>query len=364
MNDVVDFAKRYAETLVELGEIESRVVVVDSDLCDSCSTEAFGKVFPNRTWDIGIAEQNLPLVSVGLAMAGLIPFYNSFAVFSVHRGIDMIRQSIAYNQTNVKIVGHAAGQSMGYVGPSHHTLEDIAILRAIPGIGILQPSDGEELRQMMHFMVQHEGPLYLRIPRIAVPDYHNVIGHTRSWTFRYGEPEVVRDGSDITVFATGELVSEFLLQVDQFEEILGLSIRLVNVATLKPVNIEKLVALGKDTLGAVTLEDHSRIGGLGSLVAEAYAEFLCKPVKRIGIDDTFTESASGRELRERYGMDRDRIITAILDIADGARRKDGTLHRSDPGTRVAPQPHDAIEKPHAINGIDYIQPKDSYQPGN
>jgi len=311
MNDVIDFAQLYAETLVQLGVKNKSVIVVDSDLPDSCGTEAFGKAFPDRSWDIGVAEQNLPLVSAGLAISGLIPIYNSFAVFAVHRGIDMIRQSIAYNKTNVKIVGHAAGQSMGYTGPSHHTLEDIAVLRAIPGIMILQPSDGKELEQMMHFMIDYEGSVYLRIPRIAVPNYHS-----KEWTFRYGEPEVVSNGNDVTVFATGELVSEFLQMKDQIEKELNLSICLVNVATLKPINTEKLIQLGKDTIGAVTLEDHNRIGGLGSLIAETYAEHLLKPVKRIGINDTFTESADGKILREKYGMSYDAICNAIATTLD------------------------------------------------
>jgi len=311
MSGKIDFAKVYSDTLLEIGAEDPRVVVVDSDLPDSCCTEAFGKRFPNRSWDIGIAEQNLPLVSAGLAMAGLVPVYHSFAVFAVHRGIDMIRQSVAYNKANVKIVGHAAGQSMGYTGPSHHTLEDIAVLRAIPGIAILQPSDGRELEEMMQFMVRHDGPLYLRVPRISVPNYHG-----NDWKFEYGEPEVVEDGDGVTVFASGELVTEFLAMKNQLEEELGLSTRLVNVGTLKPVETEAIVRLGVDTAGAVTLEDHNVIGGLGSLVAEAYAECLAKPVRRIGIKDTFTESAEGRLLRERYGMSYQVIRDAIGNVAE------------------------------------------------
>jgi transketolase len=309
MRELKDFAKVYAEALVAVGERFPEVVVVDADLPDSCSTEAFRKRFPTRAWDIGIAEQSLPTIAAGLAMCGRIPIYNSFAVFAVHRGVDMIRQAICYNRANVKIVGHAAGQSMGYTGPSHHTIEDIALMRALPGMVILQPADGIELAQMVMAMVEHDGPVYLRIPRVVIEPVHR-----EDYEFRLGEPDVIKEGRDLTIFVTGDPLRRVLAIAGQLERQQGISVQVVNIPTLKPINVETVVQLGHCTRAAVTVEDHNVLGGLGGAIAEIYGEHLQKPVIRVGIADTFTESAEGGALQARYGLSDD-AITAAANVA-------------------------------------------------
>jgi transketolase len=315
MSDQNDFAKVYAEALVAVGERFASVVVLDTDLPDSCNTQNFGKRFPERTWDIGIAEQSLPTIAAGLALCGRIPICNSFAVFAVHRGVDMIRQSVCYNRANVKIVGHAAGQSMGYTGPSHHTLEDIALLRALPGMTIFQPSDGIELAQMVPAMVELDGPVYLRIPRIVVEPVHG-----NDYVFRVGAPDLIKEGNDITIFATGEPVRRVLTLAGKLEQAHGLSVQVVNIPTLKPLDVAAVVALARKTRGAVTVEDHNVYGGLGGAIAEIYSEHVQQPVLRVGIGDTFTESASGSALQERYGAsDTDIVRAALAARSSGAR---------------------------------------------
>lgn len=296
MSDIEDITKAYSDALVEVGRANSRVVVLDSDIADSCQTEAFNKEFPNRTFDLGVAEQSLPTFAAGLALIGKIPFYNSFAIFSVTRGVDMIRQSIAYNNANVKIVGHAAGQSMGYTGPSHHTLEDFSILRAIPRLTILNPCDAVEARQMVWRMMEYTGPVYLRLVRAAVPN-----PHASGYRFEIGKPELIQEGQDLSIFVTGDLIV-LALELSESLRQEGISAQVVNVATIKPLPVEEILQFGSQTRAAITIEDHNILGGLGSAVAEIYAEHLNKPLRRLGIPDVFTESDEGNVLRTAYGI--------------------------------------------------------------
>lgn len=300
-----NLALEFADILVEIGTKYPEVVVLDADLPDSCKTEKFAKSFPKRVWDIGIAEQSLPTISAGLALIGKIPVYNSFAVFAVHRGVDMIRQSICYNNTNVKIIGHAAGVSMGYTGPSHHTIEDIALLRSMPGMCILQPSDAVELKQMMYAAIDHYGPVYLRLPRSTVPNHHG-----SDYEFKIGQPDVISEGTDISLFFTGDLYPKVLEILSGLKQ-RKISAQVVNLPTIKPIDVDSIIRLGNKTKAAVTLEDHNIMGGIGSMIAEIYAEHLQKPVKRMGINDTFTESADADLLRERYGLGNKAILQAI-----------------------------------------------------
>ena len=302
-----DLAKVYSETLVAVGEKHGNVVVVDADLPDSCGTELFRRRFPDRAWDIGIAEQSLPTVSAGLAMCGLVPIYNSFAVFAVHRGVDMIRQAVCYNRANVKIVGHAAGQSMGYTGPSHHTLEDLALMRALPGMTILQPADGIELAQMMFAMVDLEGAVYLRVPRVVIDPTHD-----GQYRFQLGRPDLIKPGRDLTFFVTGDPLRRVLALARRLEAEQGISVQVVNIPTIKPLDVSAVVQLGRNTRAAVTVEDHNIFGGLGGAIAEIYSEHLQQPVRRVGITDTFTESADGAALQNRYGLSDEAISAAAL----------------------------------------------------
>lgn len=301
-----DLAKAFAESLVALGHHYPQIIVVDADLPDSCGTESFHEAHPGRGWDLGIAEQSLPTVSAGLAMGGWVPIYNSFAVFAVHRGVDMIRQAVCYNRANVKIVGHCAGQSMGYTGPSHHTVEDIALLRAIPRMTILQPADAIELHAMMFAMVEHEGPVYLRLPRATVEPVH-----PDDYAFRLGQPDLLKAGTDITIYVTGEPVARVMKLAHRLETERGISLQIVNIPTLKPLDPDALVALARRTRGAVTVEDHNVLGGLGGAIAEIYGQHLPQRVIRVGINDTFTESAAADRLQDRYGLSDTAIENAI-----------------------------------------------------
>lgn len=308
MDQPIDITAAFSKALVEVGRVNHNVVVIDSDLADSCMTEAFKAEFPDRSIDIGVAEQSLPTISAGLALMGKIPIYNSFAPFAALRGVDMIRQSIAYNNANVKIVGHAAGQSMGYTGPSHHTLEDIATLRAIPNLTILNPCDGTEAIQIVSKMVEFEGPVYLRLVRSTVPYVHSP-----GYKFEIGKTELLREGNDISIFVTGDLVL-LALEVNESLQKIGISSQVINVPTLKPLLSEEIILHGKHTAGAITIEDHNVIGGLGSAICEIYAEFLTKPVKRIGIPDTFTQSDDGPVLRKAYGLNIENIMEKARQI--------------------------------------------------
>ncbi len=313
MDQPVDVTTAYSEALVEIGRAFPNVVVLDADLPDSCMTEPFYKAFPGRAFDLGVAEQSLPTFAAGLALVGKIPFYNTFAVFAVHRGFDMIRQSVAYNRANVKIVGHAAGQSLGYAGPSHHTLEDISALRALPNMTILSPADALEARQMVRWMVEYDGPVYLRLSRAVVPPFH-----APDYRFELGKTELARAGRDVSVFVTGDLII-LALQLHDTLKAEGISAQVVSVPTLKPLPPQEIIRHAQSTRAAITLEDHNIIGGLGSAVAEIYAEYLQKPVKRIGIPDTFTESDDCDVLRAAYGLSLDAATKCVRELLGEVR---------------------------------------------
>jgi transketolase len=297
-----DITEAYGEELIELGRQVPALVVLDADIADSCRTEQFRKAFPERAVDLGVAEQSLPTFSAGLALAGKIPFYNSFAVF------DMIRQSIAYNNANVKIIGHASGQSMGYTGPSHHTIEDLSVLRALPMMSILCPCDAVEVRRMMWWMVRHEGPVYLRLTRGKVP-----VLHSSEYKFGLGRTELLASGSDVVIFSTGDMVHTAL---EVRESLLNTHIqaRVVHVPTVKPLPAEGVVPHGETTKCGITIEDHNVYGGLGSAIAEIYAEHVQRPLKRLGIPDTFTESDEGSVLRNAYGLSVKDGVDAVLEM--------------------------------------------------
>lgn len=256
-----DLAASYGEALLDLGRANPAVVVIDTDIADSCQTEAFKKAFPDRSFDVGIAEQNLVTFGAGLALAGKVPFCNSFAVFAAERGLDMIRQSACYNNAPLKIVGHSAGQTMGYTGPSHHTLEDVAALRAIPRIAVVSPCDAEETRQMVATVANWPGPVYLRLPRATVRAIHD-----NHYEFKMGQVDRVADGTDVTLFAYGVTVEIALAARDLLSN-QGIQARVVNVPCIKPLPDEALILEGEDTAGAVVVEDHNIFGGLGGLVS-------------------------------------------------------------------------------------------------
>lgn len=309
MAHIVDIPTAFSQALVEVGKAYENVVVLDADIADSCKTEAFHATFPERAFDLGVAEQSLPTFAAGLALTGKIPFYNTFAVFAVHRGFDMIRQSVAYSRTNVKIIGHGSGQSLGYAGPTHHTIEDLGAMRALPHMVILCPSDGEETRQMVWWMTEYEGPVYLRLSRATVPSIHAL-----NYQFEVSKTERLREGDDVSVFVTGDLVP-LALELHAAMQSQGIGVQVVNVPTLKPLPSEEITRHAVHTRGAITIEDHNIIGGLGSIVAEIYAEHnLQKPLKRMGIPDTFTESDDREVLLEAYGVSLNAASQAVHDL--------------------------------------------------
>ena len=313
----LNIADAYAQALVEAGDLHPDLVILDADLPDSCITEPFYAAHPGRAFDLGVAEQSLPTFAAGLALMGKIPFYNTFAVFAVNRGLDMLRQSVAYNRANVKIVGHAAGQSLGYAGPSHHSLEDISAMRALPNIVILSPCDAEQTRQMVLWMAEYIGPVYLRLPRSSVPALH-----APGYQFAVDQCELLGEGEDISIFVTGDLAT-LALEARQQLETQGIQAQVVNVPCIKPLPAEQIVHYGSQTRAALTLEDHNIYGGLGSAVAEVYAEFLAQPLKRIGIPDTFTESDDRQVLLQAYGVSLENLLKQAHQILNQAPKTGG-----------------------------------------
>jgi len=306
VGEVKDVTAAYSEALVEVGLADPRVMALDADLPDSCMTEPFYRACPGRAIDLGVAEQSLPTFAAGLALVGKVPFYNTFAVFAVGRSFDMIRLSVAYARANVKIVGHAAGLSLGYAGPSHHALEDVAMMRALPGMVVLQPADAEECRQMVWWMKDYAGPVYLRLTRARVPDVH-----AAGWRFEMGRTEQLREGCDVTLYTTGDLWVQALRVAERLAGE-GIGVQVVNVSTLKPLPPGEIVRHAQATRCGTTMEDHHVVGGLGSAVAEVYAEFVPeRALRRLGIRDTFTESDDCDVLRAHYGLADEDVVTAV-----------------------------------------------------
>jgi transketolase len=300
--------KVYGETLVELGRENERIVALDADLSKSTMTRLFEQEFPERFFEMGIGEQNMVSTAVGLALCGKIAFVNSFAVFAAGRPYDQIRVSVCIGRVNVKIIGSSCGISDFGDGATHQAIEDIAIMRAIPNMTVLCPVDGIETEKIVKASVEHEGPVYIRIPRNEVPDVSN-----ESQEFKIGKPSVIRDGTDVTVFAHGYMVYKALKAADALEKE-GISVRIVNVSTLKPIDEETIKELADDVKGIVIVEEHTIIGGLASAVA-----FILRgraiPIEAVAIQDCFGQSAlSYEELLEHYGLTDTAIVKAVKKV--------------------------------------------------
>ncbi len=297
----------YGETLVELGRENERIVALDADLCKSTMTRLFEQQFPERYFEMGIGEQNMISVASGLAISGKIAFANSFAVFATGRPYDQIRVSCISN-VNIKIMGSSCGLSDFGDGATHQSIEDIAIMRAIPNMTVLSPADGIETRKMVRAAVEHEGPVYIRILRNEVPDVTD-----EKEKFEIGKPSVIRQGSDVTVFAHGYMVYKALKAADTLQK-QGISVRVVNVSTLKPLDEQAIKELAGDVKAVVTVEEHTIIGGLASAVA-----FILRgqaiPMEAIAVQDCFGQSAlSYEELLEHYGLTDTAIVKAIKKV--------------------------------------------------
>ena len=308
MADVKKIATRdaYGQTLVELGNERTDIVVMDADLAAATKTGMFKKAHPDRFFNAGIAEGNMIGIAAGLAAAGKTVFASSFAMFAAGRAFEQIRNSVAYPHLNVKIAASHAGVSVGEDGATHQCCEDIGIMRTIPGMVILNPADGPEAAAAVRAAADYKGPVYLRLGRLAVPVFNE-----EKVEFTIGKGQLMRDGTDVTIIATGLEVAEAMIAADTLAGE-GISARVVNMATIKPIDKEIILQAAADTGAIVTAEEHNVIGGLGSAVAEVLCE-SGKPVPmlRVGVEDTFGRSGPALELLDLYGLTAPHIVEKV-----------------------------------------------------
>ena len=296
----------YGETLEKLGEENEKIVVLDADLSAATKTSIFAKKFPNRFFDMGIAEANMIGVAAGMASCEKIPFVSTFAAFAAGRAYDQIRSSVCYPNLNVKICATHCGITVGEDGATHQCNEDIALMRTIPGMVVLNPSDDIEAKAAVEAAYLHDGPVYLRFGRLAAP----VINTNADYKFEIGKGIVLREGKDLTIVATGLMVSEALAAAEMLAKD-GIEAKVLNIHTIKPLDEELIISAAKETGKVVTVEEHSVIGGLGSAVCDVLSEKAPTPVKKIGVYDRFGESGPAVKLLEKYGLTADGIYTQI-----------------------------------------------------
>ena len=308
MSDVKKIATResYGNVLAELGALHEEVVVLDADLAGATKTATFMKAFPERHIDCGIAEGNMMSVAAGLAATGKVPFASSFAMFAAGRAFEQVRNSIGYPKLNVKIGATHAGISVGEDGATHQCNEDIALMRTIPGMVVINPSDDVEAKAAVKAAYEHYGPVYLRFGRLAVP----VINDNANYKFELGKGVVLREGKDVTIFATGLEVAESLGAAEKLAAD-GIDAKVINIHTIKPIDKELIVAAAKETGKVVTVEEHSVIGGLGSAICDVLSEEAPTKVLKIGVNDVFGESGPALELIKKYGLDADSIYEKV-----------------------------------------------------
>lgn len=308
MSEVKKIATRdsYGNALAELGKEHENLVVLDADLAAATKTGVFKKAYPERFIDCGIAEANMTGVAAGLSTCGKVPFISSFAMFVAGRAFEQVRNSIGYPHLNVKIGATHAGITVGEDGATHQCNEDIALMRTIPGMVIINPADDLEARAAVKAAYEYEGPVYLRFGRLALPIIHN----ESSYKFEIGKGEILRDGKDVTIVATGAMVSNSLEAAEKLVAD-GIEAKVINIHTIKPLDEELVVVAAKETGKVVTVEEHSVIGGLGSAVCDALAMKNPTPVMKIGINDTFGESGPAVELLKKYQLDAESIYEKI-----------------------------------------------------
>lgn len=308
MSDVKKIATResYGNALAELGKEHEDVVVLDADLAAATKTGVFKKAFPERHIDCGIAECNMIGVAAGLAATGKVPFASSFAMFVAGRAFEQVRNSVGYPKLNVKIGATHAGISVGEDGATHQCNEDIALMRTIPGMVVINPSDDVEAKAAVKAAYEHQGPVYMRFGRLAVP----VINDNEDYKFELGKGVVLREGKDVAIIATGLPVANCLEAAEKLAAE-GIDAKVINIHTIKPLDEELIVAAAKETGKVVTVEEHSVIGGLGSAVCDVLCEQAPTKVLKIGVNDTFGESGPAVELVKKYGLDADSIYEKV-----------------------------------------------------
>ena len=291
----------YGNALTELGAEAANLVVLDADLAGATKTATFMKAFPERHFDAGIAEANMICMAAGMSTAGLVPFASSFAMFAAGRAFEQVRNSIGYPHLNVKIGATHGGISVGEDGASHQCCEDFALMRSIPGMVVISPADAEEARQAVLAAYEHDGPVYLRFGRLAVPEFHDENCH-----FVIGKGEVLRDGTDVAIIANGLMVYE-AIQAGEMLAAKGISAMVINMATIKPLDEELVLCAARKCGKVITCEEHSVIGGLGEAVCALLSEKLPTPVKRIGVNDEFGHSGPTAQLLKQFGLSAEHI---------------------------------------------------------
>ena len=295
----------YGNTLAALGAENKNIVVLDADLSGSTMTKVFAKEFPERFFNVGIAEQNLYGIAAGMAISGKTVFASTFAMFAAGRAFEIIRNSIGYTHANVKICATHAGVTVGEDGGSHQAIEDMALMRSIPGMTVVNPSDGVSARKLIEEVAAIHGPVYVRLGRAAVP-----ILYGEDTEFEIGKAVTLREGSDYTIIATGIMVSEALTAADTLED-QGLSIRVLDMHTIKPIDEEAIIRAAKETKGIVTAEEHTVLGGLGGAVAEVVAKKHPAPMEFVGIQDVFGQSGKPDQLQVAYNLKAVDIVHAV-----------------------------------------------------
>ena len=298
----------YGEALVELGAEHSNLVVLDADLAGATKTGVFKKAFPHRHFNFGIAEGNMMTAAAGMAADGLVPFASSFAMFAAGRAYEQVRNSIGYPNLNVKIGASHGGISVGEDGASHQCCEDFALMRSIPGMTVICPADNIEAKAAVKAAYAHQGPVYLRFGRLAVPVFHS-----EDYKFEIGKGEVLKDGTDVAIIANGLLVYE-AIQAGQILTEAGINAMIINMPTIKPLDEELVLSAAKKCGKIITCEEHSVIGGLGEAVCSLLCEKLPTPVRRIGVNDEYGLSGPAATLLKKFGLCADNIVAVTKDF--------------------------------------------------
>ena len=307
MAEKIATRKAYGEALVELAPRYPELVVLDADLAGATMTKFFMEKYPERFFDMGIAECNMQGVAAGLAACGFKPFTNTFAMFAAGRSWEQVRNTIAYPGLNVKVVGSHGGLSVGEDGATHQCNEDFALMRSIPNMAVLCPCDANEMRLATEALLQYDGPAYMRLGRLAVD---TVTDGVQGYSFTIGKGCTLREGSDVTVIATGLMV-QMALEAAKSAQEQGISVRVVDMHTIKPLDCELVLRCAKETGAIVTCEEHSTIGGLGSAVSEYLSGACPVPVLRLGVNDTFGQSGKAQQVLDAYGLNAEGIAARI-----------------------------------------------------
>ncbi|NME84318.1 transketolase family protein [Clostridium sp. SM-530-WT-3G] len=313
VNEIKKIATRdsYGNALVELGKINNNLVVLDADLAAATKTSIFKKEFNDRHFDCGIAEQNMVCVAAGMSTMGLVPFVSTFAMFAAGRAFEQIRNTISYPHLNVKIGATHGGISVGEDGASHQCCEDFALMRSIPGMVVLSPSDDVEARAAVKAAYEYYGPVYIRFGRMAVPVFHD----EDKFKFEIGKGEILKDGNDVAIIATGIMVNEAVEAAKRLK-LEGINARVINICTIKPLDEELILNAAKDCKRIVTCEEHSIIGGLGDAVSGYLSQVNPVIIKKIGVNDEFGHSGPAKDLLNQFGLCADNIIEVVKQLLE------------------------------------------------